>query len=235
MAAVLACGEGALLSHRSAATLWGLTRQQGRAVDVTAPAGRQFRPGRGGIRLHRGRLYEGDATARAGIPVTTVARTLFDLSEVVDFDRLRRAWEEADRLKLLRPSAVEQLCELGFGRRALKPIRRLLAENRAPTITRSRLEDRFLDFRREHLADLPEPLTNILILDHEVDAYWPSHRLVIEMDSWEHHSHRAAFERDRTRDAKMEVAGYRVIRLTHRQLETEATRIATQLRQILTA
>lgn len=233
MAAVLACGEDALLSHRSAATLWGLTRQYGRFVDVTAPAGRQFRPGREGVRLHRGRLYEDDATKRAGIPVTTVARTLFDLSEVVDFDRLRRAWEEADRLRLLRPSALEQLCEFGFGRRALKPIRRLLAENRVPTITRSPLEDRFSDFCREHLADLPEPLTNVSILDHEVDAYWPSHRLVVEMDSWEYHSHRAAFERDRTRDAAMEVADYRVIRLTHRQLETEASRITTQIRKIL--
>ena len=84
-----------------------------------------------------------------------------------------------------------------------------------------------------HLDDLPAPLTNISILDHEVDAYWPPQRLVVEMDSWEFHSHRAAFEEDRARDAAMQAAGYRVIRLTHRQLDSEAPRIATQLRKLL--
>jgi len=235
LAAVLACGDGALLSHRSAAALWGLTRQRGSVIDVTGLVGRQFRPGRDGIRLHRGRLYPGDATERSGISVTTVARTLFDLAEVVDLRQLRRAWEEADRLGLLRLAAVEQLCEQGYGRRALRPIRLLLAEARAPTFTRSPLEDRFAEFYREHLADLPAPLTNVSILGHEVDAYWPSHRLAVEMDSWEFHSHRAAFEKDRARDAKMQAAGYRVIRLTHRQLESEAPRITTQLRTMLGA
>jgi hypothetical protein len=204
-------------------------------VDVTGRSGRQFRPGRDGIRLHRGRLNEDDRTEHGGIPVTTVARTLFDLAEVVDFLQLRRAWEEADRLHLLRLPVVERVCEQGYGRRALRPIRRLLADARAPGTTRSLLEDRFAEFYREHLADLPAPLTNVSILDHEVDAYWPAHRLVVEMDGWEFHSHRAAFERDRARDAAMQAAGYRVIRLTHRQLETEAPRITTQLHKLLAA
>jgi very-short-patch-repair endonuclease len=202
-------------------------------VDVTASTGRQFRPGRDNIRLHRGRLYPGDATERDGIAVTTVARTLFDLSEVLDLRQLRRTWEEADRLGLLRLAAIERLCEQGYGRRALRPIRLLLSEARAPTYTRSPLENRFAEFCRDHLADLPAPLTNVSILDHEVDAYWPGWRLTVEMDSWEHHSHRAAFESDRARDAAMQAAGYRVIRLTHRQLETEAPRITTQLRKLL--
>jgi very-short-patch-repair endonuclease len=235
LAAVLACGERALLSHRSAAVLWGLTRQQGAAIDVTGATGRQVRPGRDGIRLHRGRLYPGNASERNGIPVTTVARTLFDLAEVLDLQQLRRAWEEADRLGLLRLAAIERLCEQGYGRRALRPIRRLLGEARAPTYTRSPLEDRFAEFYREHLADLPEPHTNVLILDHEVDAYWPSHRLVVEMDSWEFHSHRAAFERDRARDAKMQAAGYRVIRLTHRRLHDEPASVARELQAMLTS
>lgn len=233
LAAVLACGEGALLSHRSATALWGLAQQRGSVVDVTDRSGRQFRPGRDGIRLHRGRLHEGDRSERAGIPVTSVARTLFDLAEVVEFRQLERAWEEADRLGLLRLQAVERSCELGYGRHALRPIRRLLAEARAPTYTRSPLENRFAEFYREHLDDLPAPLTNISILDHEVDAYWPPQRLVVEMDSWEFHGHRAAFEQDRARDAAMQAAGYRVIRLTHRQLDSEAPRIATQLRKLL--
>jgi len=235
LAAVLACGEGALLSHRSAATLWGLTRQRGSAVDVTSRWGRQFRPGRDGIRLHRCQIHDGEEAERAGIPVTTVARTLFDFAEVVDFTQLRRAWEEADRLGLLQLQDVERVCEWGYGRHALRPIRPLLAGARAPVTTRSPLENRFAEFCLEHLSDLPAPLTNISILGHEVDAYWPAHRLVVEMDSWEFHHHRAAFEHDRARDAAMQTAGYRVIRLTHRQLETEAPRIATQLRKLLGA
>lgn len=233
LAAVLACGEGALLSHRSAAALWGLARQRGSAVDVTGRSGRQFRPGRDGLRLHRGRLYEDDRSERAGIPVTSLARTLFDLAEVVTSRQLERAWEEADRLDLLQLRAVERVCEQGYGRHALRPIRRLLAEARAPSYTRSPLENSFAEFFREHLDDLPAPLTNVSILDHEVDAYWPSQRLVVEMDSWEFHSHRAAFEHDRARDAAMQAAGYRVIRLTHRQLESEAPRIIIQLRRLL--
>jgi very-short-patch-repair endonuclease len=232
LAAVLACGEGALLSHGSAASLWGLRRPRGPA-HVTAPSGRQFRPGRDGIRLHRGRLHEGDATEREGIPVTSVARTLFDLAEVVSQRELRRAWEEADRLKLLRLVAVERICEQGYGRRALRPIRPLLAEARAPTTTRSALEERFAEFCCRHLADLPAPLTNVEVLGHEVDAFWPDRRLIVEMDGWAFHSHRAAFERDRERDAARQAAGYRVIRLTHRQLKSEAPRVAAQLRALL--
>jgi very-short-patch-repair endonuclease len=233
LAAVLAYGDEALLSHRTAAELWGLMRPRVGAIDVTAPVGRQGIHRRHGIWIHRGRLHSEDQANRAGIPVTAVARTLFDLAEVVSLKQLESAWEETDRLKLLRLPEVEAVCRRGYGRRALRPIRRLLAEARAPLTTRSPLEDRFAEFCRKHLADLPAPLTNVSILDHEVDAYWPGHRLVVEMDSWEFHSHRAAFESDRARDAKMQAAGYRVIRLTHRQLETEAPRITTQLRKML--
>ena len=170
---------------------------------------------------------------RERIPVTSVARTLLDLAEVVDRQRLEGAWEEADRLGLLELVAVERVCERAHGRRALKPIRQLAEEARAPTYTRSPLENRFIEFYRSHLADLPEPHTNVSILDHEVDAYWPKHRLVVEMDSWEFHHHRAAFERDRARDATMQAAAYRVIRLTHRRLEREPAAIASQLRALL--
>jgi len=165
--------------------------------------------------------------------VTTVAHTLFDLAEIVDFHRVRRAWEEADRLGLLELNTVEQVCERGYGRHALRPIRRLLAAAAAPTPGRTPLENRFAEFCHEHLRDLPEPLTNVSILDHEVDAYWPRQRLVVEMDSWEFHAHRAAFERDRTRDAAMQAAGYRVIRLTHRRLKNDTAAVATQLRALL--
>lgn len=125
LAAVLAYGEGALLSHRSAAALWGLGKPWTPAVDVTAPAGRQGIRRREKIWIHRGRLHSEDRVVRAGIPVTTVARTLFDMAEFVSFKRLESAWEEADRLNLLQLRAVEGVCERGYGRRALKPIRPL--------------------------------------------------------------------------------------------------------------
>jgi len=163
--------------------------------------------------------------------VTTVARTLFDMAEFVDFKRLESAWEEADRLNLLQLSTVEGVCERGYGRRALKPIRRLLTEARAAAITRSPLEDDFAAFCRKHR--LPMPSFNTTVLGYEVDALWPEQHLAAELDSWQFHRHRAAFERDRIRDSALQVAGYRTIRITHRRLHNEATALASELRALL--
>jgi very-short-patch-repair endonuclease len=163
--------------------------------------------------------------------VTTVARTLFDMAEFISLKRLESAWEEADRLNLLQLGAVEGVCERGYGRRALKPIRGLLAEARAATVTHSPLEDDFAAFCRRHR--LPMPSFNTTVLDFEVDALWPRQRLAAELDSWEFHSHRAAFERDRARDTALQAAGYRTIRITHRRLHTEATVLAIELRALL--
>jgi very-short-patch-repair endonuclease len=229
-AAVLAYGEGTVLSHRSAAALWRLTGESG-PIDVTASRGRQGVERRPGIFLHRCRLSGEGRTLRDGIPVTTVGRTLFDLAEVERFPRLRHAWEEADRLDLLQLDEVERVCEAGRGRRALRPIRLLLDEARAPTVTRSPLEDRFAAFCRDQR--LPEPATNVLLLGHEVDAYWPAAHLAVELDSVEFHMHRAAFERDRARDAALQAAGYRTVRITDRRLKREPDRIAAELRRLL--
>lgn len=231
LAAVLAYGEGALLSHRSAAALWGLAKPWGPVIDVTAPAGRQGIRRREKIWIHRGRLHPEDRAVRAGIPVTTVARTLFDMAEFVSLKRLESAWEEADRLNLLQLSAVEGVCERGYGRRGLKPIGRLLAEARAATITRSPLEDDFAAFCLEHR--LPMPSFNTTALGYEVDALWPAQRLAAELDSWQFHRHRAAFERDRARDTTLQVAGYRIIRVTHRRLHREADVLATEIARLL--
>jgi len=198
---------------------------------VTAPVGRQYRPGRLGIRLHRGKLHDGDGTSQGDIPVTTVARTLFDYAEVVDFGQLEQAWEEADRLKLLRLGAVERVCERGYGRRALKPVRRLLADTRAVTRTRSPLEDRFQSFCR-HYA-LPPHSINVDVLGKEVDVLWAGAKLIVELDSWEFHSHRAAFQRDRARDIRLLVAGYRTARVTHDRLDDEHATLAEELTQLL--
>lgn len=232
-AAVLAYGEGALLSHRSAAALWGLARQRPGAVDVTAPMGRQGPSRRSGIWIHRGRLHAEDRDERAGIPTTTVARTLFDFAEVEPIHRLEQAWEEADRLRLLRLAAVERVCERGYGRRALKPIRRLLTAARAPAQGRSPLEERFQRFREAF--GIPPGATNVEVLGKEVDVFWPAAKLIVELDSWEFHGHHAAFKRDRARDSRLLVAGYRTVRVTHDRLDTEAATLAAEIRALLGA
>lgn len=227
MAAVLACGDGALLSHQSAAALWGFMSSRRSPVEVSAPAGR----GRPGIVVHEGGVSPEERSAVDGISVTSVARTLFDLAEVVDEQRLERAFEEADRLGLLRMRALEDVCARGHGRRALRLVRPLIAAARAPESVRSPLEGRFLAFCREH--DLPTPQTNVTVIGREADAYWPRQRLVVEADSWSFHGHRAAFERDRARDTAMLAQGYRVIRITHRRLEREPAVLAAELRLLL--
>lgn len=231
-AGVLAYGGG-VLSHRSAAELWGLGRQRGSLVEVTAPGGRQGVERRPRLWIHRCRLLPTeDGTAHGGgLPVTTVARTLFDYAEIVPFAQLEQAWEAADRLNLLQLAAVERVCERGYGRRALRPIRRLLAGARAPAGGRSPLEDRFQRFLAAHR--LPPGSANVDVLGHEVDVLWPAARLIAELDSWEHHGHRAAFERDRSRDPERMIAGYRTIRVTHRRLDKEAAKLATEIRQLL--
>lgn len=227
MAAVLACGDKAILSHRSAAMLWGLMRRGPGPVDVTAASGRR----RHGITVHECGLVDADRTGRASIPVTTVARTLFDLGEVVDERQLELAFEEADRLNLLEMRVLEEVCARGHGRRALRPVRRLIDAALMPVDTQSWLEERVLELCRDH--DLSLPVTGARVLGREVDAFWPKQKLMVEADSWTHHGTRAAFERDRARDAAMQVQGFRVLRLTSRRMEREPETIAEEIRDLL--
>jgi hypothetical protein len=228
LAAVLAYGPDSVLSHRSAAVLWGLRRSRGAAVDVTSRHGRAGRPG---VALHECRLDPEDLAEVASIPTTTVARTLFDLAEVVPFSQLQSACEEADRLGLLELKALERVVERGWGRHALRPIRPILVEARAPSATRSALESRFLAFCQTN--GLPAPATNVLVGGREVDALWPKQQLIVELDGFAYHGHRAAFERDRARDAAFLAAGYLILRLTHRRLVSDGPAVAAQLRHML--
>jgi predicted transcriptional regulator of viral defense system len=231
-AAVVAYGPSAVLSHQSAAVLWGLRRPRKGPIHVTAARGRQGIRRRQGIWIHRCKLRSEETTVRDGIPVTTLARTLFDLAERAPYEELKKVAEEGDRLKLLRLGELEEVCERGRSRRAMRPVRRLLAELQAPVEGRSPLEIRFAEFLRD--CGIPAPAQNVQVLDHEVDALWPSARLVVELDSWEHHGHRAAFERDRARDPKLLLAGYRTIRITHRRLDNEGQKVAEELQALLT-
>lgn len=224
LAAVVACGDGALLSHRSAAALWGLMAW--REPEVSAPKRRE----RPGIVVHECGVHRDERTVIDRIPVTTAARTLLDLAEVVDEPTFEKAFLEADRLRLLKAADLELVYARGYGRRGLRPMRHLLEETRTPA-TRSPLEDRVQALCREY--DLPAPKTNQVVLGREVDVLWPDQKLMVEADSFEFHRHRAAFEDDRARDAKMQAAGYRVVRLTDRRLKKEPAKVAAELRHLL--
>jgi len=233
MAAVLACGPGAVLSHRDAAALWGLRQTSRTKVDVIAARSVGSRPG---IDVHRVRsLHPEDCTIHDGIPVTTVARTLLDLAEVVRPRETERAFDEAERLRLLDLVALEVTCGRAHGRHGLKVLRPLLDDRRPSLVdTRSPLERRFLPFCRGH--GVPLPVVNVAIGEFTVDALWSKHRLIVELDSYEFHGKtRAAFERDHARDAALLLAGYRVVRVTWRRLEREPERVAGELRALLDA
>jgi hypothetical protein len=200
------------------------------AIDVSAPRTGHGRPR---VTLHRvRRLHPDDQTVCRAIPVTTVARTLLDLAEVLRPGELETAFEEADRLRLLDVRTVEALCQRTRGRRGLRPLRALVAEHRGPRpATRSELERRFIDLILK--AGLPPPEVNTIVEGLEVDALWPDQRLVVELDGHAYHR-RASFERDRIRDATLQLAGYRVLRVTHARLEREPKAITEAARSLLT-
>ncbi|MGI9019531.1 MAG: DUF559 domain-containing protein [Solirubrobacterales bacterium] len=231
LAAVLACGDGALLSHTSAGGLHGITPTDRRLVHVTSR--RHARRADSEIAHHRTRsLHRDDIAVVGGIPVTSVSRTLVDLAAVLDADRVRDAFEEADRLNLLELGPLAAACARGRGRRGVGTLRTLIAEATAPEPTRGEFELRFRHFCRAH--SLPLPRANAEVLGYTVDALWPEARLIVELDSWEHHGKaRSAFEIDRQRDVTLLVGGYRVFRLTWRRLHREPGIVAGELRALL--
>ena len=232
MAAVLAAGPNAVLSHGSAAALWDLQSTSSQRIDVTAPRARREQDG---FRLHRvRRLDPADRAVEEGIPVTSVHRTLLDLAELDEPQRLRRALENAENLWLLSLREMDDLLARSPGRRGRRPLMRALAELRpAAPITRSALERRFHEICRRE--GLPLPDLNMWVCGMEVDAVWEEGRLVAELDGYEYHRDRRAFERDRVRDTSLQLAGYRVVRITHRRLETEPAAIVAELRAFLGA
>ncbi|MGZ8665524.1 MAG: DUF559 domain-containing protein [Solirubrobacterales bacterium] len=240
MAAVLAGGTGALLSHRSAAALWGLVTPPGRTEDVTVVRGSRRGPAavlakrRPGARIafHQPRSFDPrDRSSCDRIPVTAVPRTLLDLAEAIDRASLRRALEEAERLRLLDPTAVCSLLDRSRGRHGLRPLRSLLTSLEPVAITRSGLEDAFLDLCRR--AGLPLPDVNASIAGHEVDAVWRAHGLVVELDGYEYHRTAAAFERDRIRDAQLQVAGYDVLRFTYRRVAKQPREVVATIKALI--
>lgn len=184
------------------------------------------------IAVHVTRELDRDRTERAGIPITSIARTLLDLAEVVPERQIARAFEQAERLQLLDLNAVEEVCRRCLGRRGLGALMRVVAEQGGPPpATRSELERAFLDFCAHH--QLPKPLVNAIVCGLEVDAVWKQQRVIVELDSFAFHRARAAFERDRARDVELQNAGFRVLRLTDRRLRRDPCAVAEALRAIL--
>jgi very-short-patch-repair endonuclease len=235
-AAVLACGPGAVLSHQSAASLWGLSPSRG-AIDVTAPNRRGRIPA--GIRAHRdGSLTPADRTSVRGIPCTSVARTLLDLAGTTPVWRLADVVEEAEVARLLDRPAVRELLKRSRGRRGVARLRTLV-DDLDPKIkfTRSRLERRFL--RMCERAQIPRPQVNVLLdLGGErvqADFLWRDARLVVETDGRESHETATAFDRDRRRDQQLSVAGWRVIRCTWHQVINDPMTLAPVLKALLSS
>jgi very-short-patch-repair endonuclease len=172
-----------------------------------------------------------DRALRDGIPVIAVPRTLLDLAEVLGPRQLERAFEHAERLGLLDVRALRRLCERSRGRRGLRTLGDLLAAGSEPTDTRSALERRFAALCRA--GDLPPPAFNVGVGGFEVDALWPRERLIVELDGYLFHRTRRAFESDRARDADLQLAGYRVLRITSRRLDREPAAVAATVRRLL--
>jgi very-short-patch-repair endonuclease len=231
IAAVLAAGPGAVLSHRSAAALWGMRDSAPATVEVIAP--RQCR--RPGIRAHHLVLPADEITTENGIPVTNPARTLFDLAAVVTPQQLRHALNEAEIRRLASRLSLDALVARHPRRRGTTALERALDHQRqiGETVSKSRMERRFLDLLDAHA--LPRPRTNEPLGPYHPDALWPDHRLIVELDSYAIHTTRQAFEEDRARDRYLQANGYRVLRISWQQLGTKPDALAAELRSHLTA
>ena len=234
MAAVLAGGEGAVLSHLSAAARWRILENRAKP-EVTVPRMRRSRPD---LRFRVATLLPDEVTTVDGIPITTVPRTLLDLAAVVDAHRLERAFNEAEYRRLDDALSVADLLERHPSRRGSASLRALLEEvAHDQGITRHELEHRFLAFVDE--TGLLRPRRNAAIEIEpgrwiEGDCVWPEACLIVELDSRAAHGTRSRFESDRERDRLLAVAGWTVVRVTWRQLHRHPRGLAADLRALLT-
>jgi very-short-patch-repair endonuclease len=228
MAAVLACRAGAVVSHFAAASMWSLPFAPADVIDVTV-AGRN--PGtRPGLRIHVvARLGPRDMRVHERVPVTAPARTLLDLAALVPLRDLERALNEARIRRLVRSRQLLDVLERSPGRRGAGALRGLL--DNKPALTRSEAEARLLALLRA--AGLPPDGVNVRVERYEVDFLWRAAGVIVEVDGYAYHSTRAAFERDRIRDAELQAAGYQVMRVTWRQLIETSEAVVALIAQVL--
>jgi Transcriptional regulator, AbiEi antitoxin/Protein of unknown function (DUF559) len=226
MAAVLACGPRAALSHGSAMTLWGFWKRWDEPFEVTLAGDRRPR----GIRTHRSvTLLRRDVVVREGIPVTSAARALLDMAPRIPPRSLTRFVNDGRRREVL---ALEHLADVAARNRTHPGAPLLMAHaETTQNPTRSGGEDDFQVFCQRY--GLPTPLINITLLGYEIDAYFPQEKLIVELDGWPFHRTRDKFESDREQDATMLMHGIATIRITYDRIEDDPDREAARLHRIL--
>jgi very-short-patch-repair endonuclease len=226
IAAVYACGEEALASHRAAAKLWGIVRGS-QPIEVTGPRSRELAKG---FVLHRSRLIHDEDRARIdNIPVTSLARTLVDLADVIPEKRLANAVNEAEVQGRFDLKQVQRVLHRLPGRKGRHKLTRVLTAYRdVQPFTRSRAERLVLEMCQDH--GVPKPRTNTWVDIHEVDFYWPEANLVLEFDGGAVHRTTKAFYEDRKRDRALAARGIHVIRATDRD---DPASLADEIRKIL--
>jgi very-short-patch-repair endonuclease len=229
-AALLACGDRAVISGRSALYLWGILDRPPQEVEVTV-GGRHCRKRRG-IRLHLvDAIDERDVRMRHGLRVVFPARALIELAADAGPDELGDAIAEARVEKLIRDGELEAATARAGRRSGAPQMRAFLRDEGEPALTRSRAERRFRRLLRA--AHLPQPKLNARVAGREVDFLWPSERLVLEVDGWKFHRHRRAFENDRKKDMMLSDAGYHVIRVTWQQFTKEPLALIAHIARVL--
>ena len=234
IAAVMASGRGCFLSYFDATALWRIYETRSATIHVTTTA--QSVRKLPGIKVHRARrLDPADVTTKDGIPVTTVARTLVDLTDVLPSDRILRAMREAEYLKLLDIDSLIAAVQRANGRRRLTELTKAIERHRPGQIVRDELEHRFQELLHE--AGLPEPETNIKVettnRTYTLDCLWPEQGVAVELDGRAAHARAAAFEEDRARDAALTATGLRPLRFTWRRLTEEPEDVLAELKATL--
>jgi very-short-patch-repair endonuclease len=233
MAAVLAGGEGTLLSHRSAARLWKLMPFAAERVEVTSPGSSRVR--RDGIVSHRSTVADDEWLMKDGIPVTSPFRTIFDLAAIGRMRELERAFHEAEAREVTDRVSLPVLLERYPGRRGAKNVRALLGSAEPVGITRNDFEEAFLALVDAH--GLPRPRMNADLSVRgrffEIDALWEEQRVAVELDSRGIHGTRKRFESDRQRDRILVAEGWRTMHVTWRQLREEPAAIVADLKLAL--
>ncbi len=226
LAAVRACGDGALLSGRAAAHVWGLTKGSAPPPEVTTPTQRRVR---GVITSRCRRPDEHDGTIRNGIPITTVPRTLVDLAATLGLDGLARACHEAGVKYRTTPQHVEQVLARRPKTRGAATLRKVLRGD--IRVTLSKLEQRFLSLLRESGLALPE--TNRIASGRRVDCRWPEQKLTVELDSYRFHGSRHAWEQDRRRAREARARGDRFRSYTYDDVLADPTDMLSELRALI--
>lgn len=229
MAATLACGPGAVLSHATAAHLWGV-RGSRRPIEVLRTSGHRQPHG---VRLHQTRLLPpADVTKMAGIPVTRIERTAVDMAGRLDQRQMEHFLVEADRAGCLSWPTLWEVLERPGGRRGVGRLQRVASRVDPRTKdTRSPPEVDFLALCRENGVPLPQ--VNVLVEGHLADFFWPRERLIIEADSYTFHRDRVSFEHDRESSVALANAGYQVHRVTSRMIERNPIAIVRLARRLL--